>query len=101
MKIRPNCAARTLESDIRPIVEISQRVGIAIEAATFLGSSPRGRTYRGVGARNRFEPHEDSAELRGAHTGKRYSSHRRNFTACGNCDRSRYFFRVEPDPQTG
>jgi 2-isopropylmalate synthase len=40
MKIRPNAAARTVESDIRPIVEISQRVGIAIEAATFLGSSP-------------------------------------------------------------
>jgi isopropylmalate/homocitrate/citramalate synthase len=40
MKIRPNCAARTVEADIRPIVEISQRAGIAIEAATFLGSSP-------------------------------------------------------------
>ena len=40
MRIRPNCAARTLENDIRPIAEISQRVGIAIEAATFLGSSP-------------------------------------------------------------
>jgi 2-isopropylmalate synthase len=40
MKIKPNCAARTLESDIRPIAEISQRVGIAIEAATFLGTSP-------------------------------------------------------------
>jgi 2-isopropylmalate synthase len=40
MKIRPNCAARTLEDDIRPIAEISQRAGIAIEAATFLGSSP-------------------------------------------------------------
>src|SRR4030088_3404316 len=40
MRIKPNCAARTLEADIRPIVEISQRVGIAIEAATFLGSSP-------------------------------------------------------------
>jgi 2-isopropylmalate synthase len=40
MKIRPNCAARTIEADIRPIAEISQRVGIAIEAATFLGSSP-------------------------------------------------------------
>src|ERR1700740_1312295 len=40
MKIRPNCAARTHENDIRPIVEISQRAGIAIEAATFLGSSP-------------------------------------------------------------
>ncbi len=40
MKIKPNCAARTHESDIRPIVEISQKVGMAIEAATFLGSSP-------------------------------------------------------------
>src|SRR6201987_1470150 len=40
MKIRPNCAARTVEADIRPIVEISQSVGIPIEAATFLGSSP-------------------------------------------------------------
>src|SRR5258708_21820384 len=40
MKIKPNCAARTHENDIRPIVEISQNVGMAIEAATFLGSSP-------------------------------------------------------------
>src|SRR5580693_1726475 len=40
MKIKPNCAARTIEADIRPIAEISQRVGMAIEAATFLGSSP-------------------------------------------------------------
>jgi 2-isopropylmalate synthase len=40
MKIRPNCAARTIEADIRPIAKISQRVGMPIEAATFLGSSP-------------------------------------------------------------
>jgi len=40
MRIKPNCAARTVEADIRPIVDISQRAGIAIEAATFLGSSP-------------------------------------------------------------
>ncbi len=40
LKIKPNCAARTHEHDIRPIVEISQKVGIPIEAATFLGSSP-------------------------------------------------------------
>ena len=40
MRIKPNCAARTIEADIRPIAEVSQRVGIAIEAATFLGSSP-------------------------------------------------------------
>ncbi|MBI3405990.1 MAG: 2-isopropylmalate synthase [Acidobacteria bacterium] len=40
LKIRPNCAARTIENDIQPIVEISQKAGVAIEAATFLGSSP-------------------------------------------------------------
>jgi 2-isopropylmalate synthase len=40
MKIRPNCAARTHRSDIKPIIEISERVGLPIEAATFLGSSP-------------------------------------------------------------
>ncbi|HZP33067.1 MAG TPA: LeuA family protein [Candidatus Acidoferrales bacterium] len=40
MRIRPNCAARTHENDIRPIAEISQSAGISIEASTFLGSSP-------------------------------------------------------------
>jgi 2-isopropylmalate synthase len=40
MKIRPNAAGRTHQNDIRPIVEISEKVGIPIEAATFLGSSP-------------------------------------------------------------
>jgi 2-isopropylmalate synthase len=40
MAIRPNCAARTLKADIEPIVRISQEVGIPIEAATFIGSSP-------------------------------------------------------------
>ncbi|MFI5103848.1 MAG: LeuA family protein [Terriglobales bacterium] len=40
MRIKPNCAARTHENDIRPIAEISQRAGIAIEVACFLGSSP-------------------------------------------------------------
>jgi 2-isopropylmalate synthase len=40
LRVKANCAARTVESDIRPIVEISQRVGIPIEACTFIGSSP-------------------------------------------------------------
>lgn len=40
LKIKANCAARTLENDIRPIAEISQRVGLPIEVACFLGSSP-------------------------------------------------------------
>ena len=39
LKIRPNCAARTHRNDITPIVEISQRAGIPIEACTFIGSS--------------------------------------------------------------
>ena len=40
MRIKALCAARTLESDIKPVVEISQRVGIPIEVAAFIGSSP-------------------------------------------------------------
>ncbi|HEX5760107.1 MAG TPA: LeuA family protein [Thermoanaerobaculia bacterium] len=40
LPIAPNCAARTVLADVRPIVEISQRVGIAIEASCFIGSSP-------------------------------------------------------------
>jgi isopropylmalate/homocitrate/citramalate synthase len=40
LKIRPNCAARTHKNDIQPIIEISNRAGLKIEAATFLGSSP-------------------------------------------------------------
>lgn len=40
LSIRANCAARTHVNDIRPIAEISQEVGIPIEACTFIGSSP-------------------------------------------------------------
>jgi len=40
LKIAPNCAARTMIADVQPIAEISQRTGIAIEAACFIGSSP-------------------------------------------------------------
>ncbi|MBI4467272.1 MAG: 2-isopropylmalate synthase [Acidobacteria bacterium] len=40
LRIRPNCAVRTHEDDIRPLGEVCQKVGLAIEAATFLGSSP-------------------------------------------------------------
>src|SRR3954469_4194276 len=40
LRVAANCAARTLEADIRPIAEISQRAGIPIECCTFIGSSP-------------------------------------------------------------
>lgn len=40
LRIKPNCAARTHRNDITPIIEISQRAGVPIEACTFIGSSP-------------------------------------------------------------
>ena len=40
MKIRPNCAARTVISDIEPIARVADKVGIPIEVAMFIGSSP-------------------------------------------------------------
>jgi 2-isopropylmalate synthase len=40
LNVAANCAARTLAADIRPIVDISQRVGLPIECCTFIGSSP-------------------------------------------------------------
>jgi 2-isopropylmalate synthase len=39
LPIEANCAARTLSADIRPILEISQKAGIRIRVATFIGSS--------------------------------------------------------------
>jgi 2-isopropylmalate synthase len=40
LSLMPGCAARTLASDIEPIIGISQRVGRALEMTTFIGSSP-------------------------------------------------------------
>ncbi len=39
LALDPNCAARTLEADIRPIAEIQQATGVSIESAVFLGCS--------------------------------------------------------------
>ncbi|NNF13065.1 MAG: 2-isopropylmalate synthase [Gemmatimonadetes bacterium] len=40
LSIQANCAARTVVADVEPIAEISQKVGVPIEACTFIGSSP-------------------------------------------------------------
>ncbi len=40
LKIRPNCAGRTLMVDIQPMAELSQKTGVPIEACLFIGSSP-------------------------------------------------------------
>jgi isopropylmalate/homocitrate/citramalate synthase len=47
MKITAYCAARTHENDIRPIAEIVQKTGLAIEVAAFIGSSPIRRYAEG------------------------------------------------------
>lgn len=47
LPIRPNCAARTVVSDVQAIVDISQAVGIPIDASTFIGSSPIRRLAEG------------------------------------------------------
>jgi 2-isopropylmalate synthase len=39
LNVDPNCAARTLEADIRPVAEIQQKTGLSLESAVFLGSS--------------------------------------------------------------
>ena len=38
--VTANCAARTVIADIKPVAEISQRAGLAIECCAFIGSSP-------------------------------------------------------------
>jgi isopropylmalate/homocitrate/citramalate synthase len=40
LAVKANCAARTVIADIRPVAEISQRTGLAIECCAFIGSSP-------------------------------------------------------------
>jgi 2-isopropylmalate synthase len=40
LPIGANCAARTVRADIEPIARITQETGVAIEACTFIGSSP-------------------------------------------------------------
>ena len=40
LSVYPSAAGRTHENDIKPIIDISERVGIPIEADLFIGSSP-------------------------------------------------------------
>jgi 2-isopropylmalate synthase len=40
LRIKANCAARTMIVDIQPIADVMQRTGVPLEAAVFIGSSP-------------------------------------------------------------
>jgi 2-isopropylmalate synthase len=40
LSIRPACAGRTHPNDIKAIIEVAEKTGVAIEALAFLGTSP-------------------------------------------------------------
>jgi isopropylmalate/homocitrate/citramalate synthase len=40
LRVKPNCAARTVVADIEPIRRIVEETGVEIEVAMFIGSSP-------------------------------------------------------------
>ena len=40
LRLRANCAARTVAADIQPMADVVQRTGVPIEACLFIGSSP-------------------------------------------------------------
>jgi 2-isopropylmalate synthase len=40
LRIKANCAARTMVVDIQPIADITHKTGVPIEACVFIGSSP-------------------------------------------------------------
>lgn len=39
LPLKPNCAARTVKADVQRCIEVSQRAGIPVEVAAFIGSS--------------------------------------------------------------
>jgi 2-isopropylmalate synthase len=79
LKIAANCAARTMQRDIAPVVEIVQRTGLAIEVCTFIGSSPI-RQYAEDWTEEMMAPaHARGGELRreaGTHRDVRHRGHR-------------------------
>jgi 2-isopropylmalate synthase len=40
LRIRANCAGRTVVADIQPMADLTQKTGVPIEACVFIGSSP-------------------------------------------------------------
>ncbi len=63
MSLQAYCAARTVAADILPIVEISQRVGMKIEIAAFIGSSPIRQYAEGWDIRQMVKLTQDAVAL--------------------------------------
>lgn len=67
LDIRPNCAARTVRADIQPIIDISEKVGIPIEACTFIGSSPIRQYAEGWSLEMMLTATEDAVKFAASH----------------------------------
>jgi 2-isopropylmalate synthase len=67
LDIKPNCAARTLRADIEPIIDISQKVGIPIDACTFIGSSPIRQYAEGWSLEMMLTATEDAVKFASSH----------------------------------
>jgi len=49
LEVTPQCAARTRDEDLQPIVEIARRTGVRLEVGLFVGQSPLRRAAEGWG----------------------------------------------------
>jgi len=67
LDISPNCAARTIRADIEPIIDISEKVGIPIEACTFIGSSPIRQYAEGWPLEMMLTATEDAVKFAASH----------------------------------
>ncbi|HMG35679.1 MAG TPA: LeuA family protein [Blastocatellia bacterium] len=67
LDIRPNCAARTVRADIQPIIDISEKIGVPIEACTFIGSSPIRQYAEGWSLEMMLTATEDAVEFATSH----------------------------------
>jgi 2-isopropylmalate synthase len=67
LPIAPNCAARTADEDILPVLEIMERVGRPIEVMLFIGSSPIRRHVEGWGLDELLQRTERCVALAVAH----------------------------------
>lgn len=63
LSIEMCCAARTLENDITPIIELSQRAGVRLLVGMFIGSSPIRRTTEGWTLEQTLKLSERALEL--------------------------------------
>ena len=63
LPLAANCAARTMAADILPIIEVSQKTGLEIEVACFIGSSPIRQYSEGWEMDRMLKLSEDAVEL--------------------------------------